>query len=240
MDKLPVELLLSIMLMLQPGDLKCFRLVKRLWREVCFSVFMKHLVVDDVPERLHEFQAFLRSAGVTWTEHITVFPSSLCDGGIANTEARLDRLLFLRQLPRLQQLTIRPRTPITTVMAQHSLNVVRSIFVAREVSIYGLLDMGRVREVVCPFVSVLRINSNLAPSARQLTIFIGCFPALRHLSLIFQEGSAMLIFRAMHWPRLAILELTGFRIQRQHLVGFLQRHPDLENVTLRDVVFAGD
>lgn len=236
MDKLPVEILSVIISMLQPGDLKRFRLAKRLWEEVSFPAFMKHLVVHDTPERLCAFQAFLRSAGVTWTEHITILPSSCYDGGLTSMAPRSDRFLFLRQLPRLQQLTICPKNPAPLVTAQYPLDIVQSMSVLREVSIYTSLDMGRMREVVCPFVSVLKMDGRHAPPARRLTSFVNCFPALRHLSLSFQDASAAFVFRVLHWPRLSSLELTGFRIHGQDLVGFLRRHPELQNVILQDFV----
>lgn len=80
---------------------------------------MEHLVVDDVPEQLRGLEAFLRASGFIWTEHITVLLSA-CEGSLT---AWPQRFAFLRQLPRLRQLTVRTRGLQGPLPGQHPLNV---------------------------------------------------------------------------------------------------------------------
>lgn len=107
------------------------------------------------------------------------------------------------------------------------LDLILSIKAPKEVSIHAPLNMKRMKEM---------FNSDCTPSAKHLTSFISCLPALRHLSLSFQVVSAMLVFGVIEWPRLTSLALTRFRINEQDFVGFLHRHSALQDVALQDVV----
>lgn len=166
MDALPVEILLS------PGEVKQFRLVKKAWHKISFPRFMHSLVVDDVAERLSAFKAFLPIAGLIWTESITILPSSSCNSGLTGTVLQSDGFLFLRQLSRLEKLTVRTGNSNSSLTAQYPLDLILSIKAPKEVLIHAPLNMKRMKEMMCPFVSALTFDSDYTPSAKHLTSFI--------------------------------------------------------------------
>lgn len=235
--QLPVEIFLLMISMLQPGDLKQFRLVSRLCSSISFPAFMMHLVVDDTPGRLRALQAFFRTHSHIWTREMTIIYTSGCDRGL-NAAQQSDRLIFLRQLPRLRKLTLHGQNSLT---AQPTLDLVRSIITLEELSIQASMIITRMRDAVCPSVSILRIANSRAPSAKLLTRFIGCFPALAlcHLSLSFQDSCGEVILGAMEWPRLIYLALDGFQINKGHcFCDFLRRHPNLRQVMMQRIEFS--
>lgn len=232
--QLPVEILLLMISKLQPGDLKQFRLVSRLCSSISVPAFMMHLVVDDTPGRLRALQAFLRTHTHMWTREMTIIYTSGCDRGL-NAAQQSDGLIFLRQLPRLRKLTLHGQNSLT---AQPTLDLVRSIITLEELSIQASLIMTRMRDAVCPSVSILRIANSRAPSAKLLTRFIGCFPALCHLSLSFQDSCGEVILGAMEWPRLSYLALDGFQIKGHCFCDFLRRDPNLRQVMIQRIEFS--
>lgn len=240
MDDLPEEILLMIISKLHSGDVKRFRMVKQHWQILSFPAFMHALVVKDVPGQLWAFQTFLRGAGVQRTERITILYS--CDLRRTDTMPRFDRFVFLRQLPNLRHLTIRKAGPASVdsiLTAQRALDLIQSTNAPQEICIYATLRMKRMREVVCPSVSVLKIESSHAPRPRQLTSFLSCFPGLQELSLSFRGSSANIIFGVVEWPRLLSLRLTGFRLRTREFSGFLDRHPGLQDVIVADADESG-